>query len=211
MALKGSLVVISGFSGVGKGTVIGQMMKAHEGYAYSVSATTRARREGEQDGVDYFFVSEEEFTRMIRDHELVEYTNYCDNFYGTPKTFVNQQLEQGKDVILEIETQGANLIRRQFPDALLLFIMPPSGEELLNRLNARGSESGEVIRQRMKRAAKEAETINDYDYVFINDDVEECAELIHALIVSQKARTNRNYQKITRIRSEINDYLKGEN
>ena len=211
MALKGSLVVISGFSGVGKGTVIAQMMKAHEGYAYSVSATTRQMREGEQDGVDYFFISEEEFTRMIRDHELVEYTNYCDNFYGTPKKFVNQQLEQGKDVILEIETQGANLIRRQFPDALLLFIMPPSGAELLNRLNARGSESQDVIRQRMKRAAREAECINDYDYVFINDDVEECAELIHGLIESQKARTTRNYQKINRIRSEINDYLKGEN
>ena len=187
------------------------MMKAHEGYAYSVSATTRAKREGEQDGVDYFFISEEEFTKMIRDHELIEYTNYCDHFYGTPKKFVNQQLEQGKDVILEIETQGANLIRHQFPDALLLFIMPPSGEELLNRLTDRGSETQEVIRQRMKRAAKEAESIEDYDYVFINQDVETCAEEIHALISSQKAKTNRNYHTINRIRSEISDYLKGEN
>ena len=210
MALKGSLVVISGFSGVGKGTVIRHMMETHEGYAYSVSATTREMREGEKDGVDYFFITEEEFTRMIRDHELIEYTNYCDHFYGTPKKFVRRMLEEGKDVILEIETQGANLIRRQFPDALLMFIMPPSGEELLNRLNGRGSETDRVIRQRMQRAAREAECIDDYDYVFINDKVEECAEQIHSLIISQKARTDRNFEKISKIRREIGEYLKGE-
>ena len=210
MALKGSLVVISGFSGVGKGTVIRHMMETHEGYAYSVSATTRQKRENEVDGVDYFFISEEEFTRMIKNHELIEYTNYCDHFYGTPKKFVRQMLEQGKDVILEIETQGANKIRRQFPDALLMFIMPPSGEELLNRLTARGSETPRVIRQRMSRAAKEAECIDDYDYVFINDSVEECAKQIHGLILSQKARTDRNFEQISRIRCEISEYLKGE-
>ena len=147
---------------------------------------------------------------MIKNHELIEYTNYCDHFYGTPKKFVRQMLEQGKDVILEIETQGANNIRRQFPDALLMFIMPPSGRELLSRLTARGSETERVIRQRMSRAAREAECIDDYDYVFINDTVEECAAQIHALILSQKAKTDRNFEQISRIRREISEYLKGE-
>lgn len=210
MVQQGSLVVISGFSGVGKGTVIRKLMELSDRYALSVSATTRPPRQEEQNGREYFFMNEQQFNEMIRKHELIEFACYCDNYYGTPRKFVEEQMTLGKDVILEIETQGAELIRRQYPDALLIFIMPPSGEELRRRLSARGSEKEQVIRQRLERAAKEAEHIEDYSYVFVNDDADECAGRLNALIQAQRSRMDRNTEMIGRVRTQLVDFLKGE-
>ena len=210
MIRQGSLVVISGFSGVGKGTVIEALMKKSDMYAYSVSATTREARPDEQHGREYFFLSEQQFNEMIRHDELIEFACYCDHYYGTPRKFVEEQMRLGKDVILEIETQGAEKIRQQYPDALLIFIMPPSGAELKNRLAGRGSESEQVIRQRLQRAVKEAECIEDYTYVFINDQADQCAERMPSLIQAQRSRTTRNMTTINAIRGEINTFMKGE-
>ena len=204
MIRQGSLVVVSGFSGVGKGTVIDALMKKSDLYAYSVSATTREARKDEQHG------REQQFNEMIRDDELIEFACYCDHYYGTPRKFVEEQMRLGKDVILEIETQGAEKIRQQYPDALLIFIMPPSGAELKNRLAGRGSESEQVIRQRLQRAVKESESIEDYTYIFINDDAGQCAEKMHSLIQAQRSRTTRNMPVINAIRSEILAFTKGE-
>ncbi len=210
MIRQGSLVVVSGFSGVGKGTVIDALMKKSDLYAYSVSATTREARKDEQHGREYFFLNEQQFNEMIRDDELIEFACYCDHYYGTPRKFVEEQMRLGKDVILEIETQGAEKIRQQYPDALLIFIMPPSGAELKNRLAGRGSESEQVIRQRLQRAVKESESIEDYTYIFINDDAGQCAEKMHSLIQAQRSRTTRNMPVINAIRSEILAFTKGE-
>ena len=205
MSLKGSLVVVSGFSGVGKGSVMHSLVSRHEGYALSVSATTRDPRPGEKDGEAYFFISTEEFEKMIRQDELVEYACYCDHYYGTPKEFVTRQMKEGKDVLLEIEIQGARKIKARFPDALLVFIMPPSAEELLARLCGRGTESDEVIRQRLERAVREAEGIGDYEYICVNDEIDLCADRMHALIQAQKNLTQRNLEFVSNIREQITD------
>ena len=203
MMQKGSLVVVSGFSGVGKGTVMNSLVSRYNEYALSVSATTRPPREGEQNGKDYFFVTEERFNDMIRDKELIEYASYCDHFYGTPRSFVEKMLSEGRDVILEIEIQGAREIRRQFPEAVLIFIMPPSTEELRRRLSLRGTETGQVIAERLRRAAREAEGIEDYDYIYVNDDADVCADEIHQLIAGKRHLVSRNADFIRKIREEI--------
>ena len=145
---KGILIVVSGFSGAGKGTLMKQLVHSYENYALSVSMTTRAPRPGEEEGKEYFFVTREEFEEKIRQDGLVEYASYCDNYYGTPREYVEKQLEKGKDVILEIEIQGALKIKNKFPTALLMFVMPPSVSELRRRLEGRGTESPEVIAKR---------------------------------------------------------------
>ena len=203
MADVGTLAVVSGFSGVGKGTVMKKLMALSDRYALSVSATTRAPREGEQDGREYFFISEEDFVKLIREDALIEYAVYCDHYYGTPRRFVEKKLKEGKDVILEIEIQGALKIRKLFPDALLIFIMPPDGDELLRRLAERGTENESVIRDRLRRAAKEAEGIEDYDFVFINDDVDQCAGRIDELIRASHHAVSANKEFITSIREQI--------
>ena len=150
---QGVLAVISGFSGAGKGTLMKELMKRYEEtYALSVSATTRNPREGEVDGREYFFKTTEEFEKMIAKEELIEYARYVENYYGTPRTYVEQQLEAGKDVILEIEIQGALKVKERFPDTLLLFVTPPSAKELRRRLVGRGTETMEVIESRLARA-----------------------------------------------------------
>ncbi len=153
MGQKGNLIVVSGFSGVGKGTVMKTLMNNYEGYALSISATTRLPRVGEENGKEYFFVDDNTFTDMIKHHELIEYATYCDHYYGTPRKYVEEQLQEGKDVILEIEIQGAMKIRSQFKDAILVFIMPPSAQALKERLTGRGTEEASVIEARMARAA----------------------------------------------------------
>ncbi len=208
MSSKGSLVVVSGFSGVGKGTVMNHLVENYEGYALSVSATTRQPREGETDGKEYFFRTEKEFTDMIAAGDLIEYACYCDNYYGTPRKFVEQQLEKGMDVILEIEIQGARKIKKQYPDAVLIFVMPPSADELEARLSRRGTETKRVIRDRMRRAAREADGIDDYDYIVINDDVDVCADQMHQLIQSTKLRVARNKDFIADIRKQVKDAVK---
>ena len=166
---KGILIVVSGFSGSGKGTIMKELMKQYsDRYALSISATTRKPRPGETDGVEYFFKTREEFEKMIAQDELIEYAQYVENYYGTPKAYVEQQLEAGKDVILEIEIQGALKVKDKNPDTLLLFVTPPSAEELKNRLVGRGTEEMSVIESRLGRAVEEAEGIEQYDYLIVS-------------------------------------------
>ena len=169
---KGILLVISGFAGTGKGTLVQELLKRYDNYALSVSATTRDPRPGEEDGVHYFFKTKEEFEQMIQEKKLIEYACYVGNYYGTPKEYVQEQLENGKDVILEIEIQGALKIKEQFPETLLLFMVPPSAQVLEDRLRGRGTETEEVVQKRLRRAVEEAEFIEKYDYLIVNDDLD---------------------------------------
>ncbi len=210
MKRKGILVVISGFSGAGKGTLMKALMNSYDAYALSISMTTREPRDGEEDGREYFFVSKEAFEEKIQQDGLIEYATYCDHYYGTPRAYVEQQLEAGKDVILEIEIQGARSIREKYPDALLVFVMPPSAEELQRRLIGRGTESEEVIRKRMRRAVEEAEGVEEYDYIVINDQLEACTRELHALIQSAHMQADRNMDRIETIRQELKVLVKGE-
>jgi len=203
MGDQGILVVVSGFSGAGKGTLIKAMLEKHHNYALSVSATTRKPREGEQDGREYFFVSSKKFEQMIEEGQLIEYARYVNNYYGTPKQYVFQQMADGRDVILEIEIQGALKIKERFPEALLVFVMPPSADELKHRLVGRGTESMEVISSRLHRAAEEAAGITSYDYILINDKVEQCVEEMHQLIQTQHKRVSSNLDFIEQMKSEL--------
>ena len=204
MKRDGILVVISGFAGTGKGTIVkGLFEKYGNNYALSVSMTTRAPRPGEENGVSYFFVTKEKFEQTIAEDGLVEDAQYCENYYGTPKKYVEEQLAAGKDVILEIEIQGALKIREKFPTALLLFVMPPSADELERRLIGRGTETPEVVAKRMSRAAQEAEGIEKYDYVVINDEVDRCIEETHAVIEAAHLKPERNEPFIREIREQL--------
>ncbi|MDE6184297.1 MAG: guanylate kinase, partial [Lachnospiraceae bacterium] len=165
MKQKGILIVVSGFSGAGKGTLMKQLVHTYDNYALSVSMTTRSPRPGEEEGKEYFFVSREAFEGKIAQDGLIEYASYCENYYGTPREYVEKQLERGKDVILEIEIQGALKIKKKFPTALLMFVMPPNAAELKRRLEGRGTESREIIEKRLRRASEEAEGIEQYDYI----------------------------------------------
>ena len=157
---RGILVVLSGFSGAGKGPLMKRLFELHvEEYALSVSATTRKPREGEEEGKAYFFKTNEEFEKMIREDAFLEYAGYCDHYYGTPRAYVEEQLEKGKNVILEIEIQGALKVREKRPDTLLLFVTPPDGDELKKRLTGRGTETQDVIEARLSRASEEAEAM----------------------------------------------------
>lgn len=197
------MIVVSGFSGAGKGTLMKRLVEKYDGYALSVSATTRAPRPGEQDGREYFFLSREQFEQKIADHALIEYADYCGNYYGTPRDYVERELAKGHDVILEIEIQGALNIRKQYPDALLLFVSTPSAKELRRRLSGRGTETGEVIDKRLRRAAKEAEGIEEYDYIVINDDLETCVSQMHDIIEAAHHTPGRNEAFIQKMRQEL--------
>ena len=166
MKKKGILIVVSGFSGAGKGTLMNRLLKEYDDYALSISATTRKPRAGEADGREYFFKTIEEFEKMIAEDALIEYARYVDNYYGTPKAYVEQKLEEGKDVILEIEIQGALKVKEKFPDTLLLFVTPPDANTLKNRLVGRGTETMDVIESRMKRAKEEAKGIENLNQFF---------------------------------------------
>ena len=205
MGREGILVVVSGFSGAGKGTLMKALVKQYDEYALSMSATTRKPREGETHGKEYFFLSREEFQTMIQENALIEYAQYVENYYGTPKAYVQQQMAAGRDVILEIEIQGAMKVKEQYPEALLLFVTPPSAAELKRRLISRGTESPEVIEARLKRAAEEAEYMGDYDYLVINDDLDTCVKEMHALIQAQHSRTSRQGKFIQQIKKELNE------
>lgn len=210
MNRKGILVVLSGFSGVGKGTIMKCLTERYGQYSLSISATTRQPREGEVDGREYFFKTKEEFETLIAENRLIEYACYCDNYYGTPRDYVEDQMEQGRDVILEIELQGALKIREQYPDALLLFVMPPDAQTLVDRLRGRGTETEEVIKARLSRAVEEAREIEAYDYMIVNDDLEHSVEEIHYLIDSQHSLIDRNLEFVARVREELKAYAKGE-
>ncbi|MCI9051264.1 MAG: guanylate kinase [Lachnospiraceae bacterium] len=210
MNKKGILVVVSGFAGSGKGTLMKKLMTDYDDYALSVSATTRLPRPGEVDGREYFFKTVEEFKKMIAEEEFIEYAQYVSNYYGTPKKYVKEQLNEGKDVILEIEIQGALQIKEKFPEALLLFVTPPSAEILKNRLIGRGTEEASVIQKRLERAREEAEGIEKYDYFVINDELDRCALQMHQIIQSEHDRTFRNKEFINQIRRELESFSKGE-
>ena len=207
---KGALLVVSGFSGAGKGTVMKKLLQKYDSYALSVSMTTRSPRPGEQNGREYFFVDTETFERKIREGQVIEYAKYCDHYYGTPREYVQEQLRQGKDVILEIEIQGALKVKELFPDTVLFFIMPPSAGELYKRLMSRGTETEEVIEKRMRRAAEEAQDIEKYDYIVINDDLDTCVDQLHGIVKSIHSEASRNQEKIEMIRNELQERLKGE-
>ena len=200
---KGSLAVVSGFSGAGKGTLMKNLLAKYNNYALSISCTTRKPREGELDGREYFFKTKEEFEEMISKDELVEYARYVDNYYGTPKEFVRSQLDAGKDVLLEIEIQGALKIKEKFPEAVLVFITPPSGEELKSRLIGRGTESPEVVEKRLQRAVQESEGVEAYDYILINDDIDTCTEKLHNLIRAQHERAAQHIDIIENVRKDL--------
>ena len=207
MTDTGILIVLSGFAGSGKGTIIKELMNRYDNYALSVSATTRAPREGEVEGVHYFFKTEEEFKKMIAQGELLEYANYVGNYYGTPREYVRQQLADGKNVILEIETEGALNIKREYPDAVLVFVMPPSVEEIYNRLKNRGTETDEVIAKRMRKAGLEITVVDRYDYLMINDVIEESVELFNDIVMSQHMAVSRNRDYIEAKKKEFEEYL----
>lgn len=210
MEHKGVLVVVSGFSGAGKGTLMKELVARYENYALSVSMTTRKPRPGEVDGVSYFFVDKDTFEETIAQDGLVEYACYCDNYYGTPRKWVEQQLESGKDVILEIEIQGALKVKEKFPETLLLFVMPPSAKELERRLTGRGTETAEVIQSRMERAVQESEGIEKYDYIIVNDKLDECVAQMHDIIVTAHKRPAQNKEFIDHLREELCSLVKGE-
>ena len=203
MSQQGILVVVSGFSGAGKGTLMRELLKRYDNYALSVSATTRQPREGERDGVDYFFVSKEQFQQMIEEQKLIEYAQYVNHYYGTPRDYVQEKMAQGKDVILEIEIQGALKVKKRFPEALLLFVTPPSAHELRRRLIGRGTETIEVINARLKRAAEEAAGMEAYDYLLVNDEIDRCVEEMHQLIQLQHNRTSYHLDFLSRMREEL--------
>ena len=220
MENKGKLVVISGFSGAGKGTLMKALMKEHgDSYALSVSATTRNPRPGEMDGVDYFFVTKDKFEQMIAEDALIEYAQYVGNYYGTPKEYVQQQLDLGKNVILEIEIQGALKIKEKFPDTVLMFVTAPNANELKNRLVGRGTETPEVIAARLSRACEESMGMEKYDYLVINDTIENGISLIDRLICDERSgnkennrahRVSANIDFINKMREELSGFSKGE-
>lgn len=203
--------MVSGFSGAGKGTIMKELLKQHpDTYALSISATTRNPRPGETDGVEYFFRTREEFEQMIAEDALIEYAQYVGNYYGTPKAYVEEQLLAGKNVILEIEIQGALKVKEKFPDTLLLFVTPPSAEELKNRLVGRGTETMDVVMSRLNRANEEAEGIEQYDYLVINDVLEDAVEEVHQIIQNEHYRVSRNETSIEMMRNELKKISKGE-
>lgn len=193
MTKKGLLLVVSGPSGVGKGTICKEYLNKYDDCALSVSATTRSPRDGEVDGVSYFFLSHEEFRKKIDEGGFLEHAVFCDNYYGTPKDAVMEKLEEGKNVILEIEVQGALQVRSHYPEAVFVFVIPPSVETLEERLRGRGTETDEVIKKRLERAKAEFNYIDKYNYVLVNDTVSEAVCRLHSIIEAEKCVMARNY------------------
>ncbi len=199
---KGRLIVISGFSGSGKGTVVKKLVEKYD-YSLSISATTRAPREGEVDGKDYYFKSVEDFKSLIDYNGLIEWAQYVENFYGTPRKFVEDEMAAGKNVILEIEVQGAMSIKAQYPDALLIFISTKDVETLHDRLVNRGTEKEDVIKKRMQRAAEEAESMGSYEFIVINDELDKCVDDIHAIVVSESCKKENRTEFMLSIKEQL--------
>lgn len=199
MSKKGLLVVISAPSGTGKDALIECLSQKAPDIFKSISATTREMRVGEKEGVDYYFTTKENFEKLIADEEVVEYTKYCNNYYGSPKAPIMENLEKGRDVVLKIEVEGAMNIRRMFPDSVLIFVLPPSIEELKKRLDKRGTEDECTIEKRMKRARTEVTYAGEYDYLVVNDDLSRAAEQLMDIIKTEKLKTFRNHDIIKSI------------
>jgi len=195
--MEGLLIIVSGPSGAGKGTVVKKLIP---NYALSISVTTRKPRISEQDGREYFFVTKEEFSKMLEDDNLLEHAEYVGNYYGTPRKYVEDQISQGKVVILEIEVVGALQVKEKFPDAVLVFLIPPTLDELEQRLAGRKTEDAAEMRGRLDKALKELELVDNYDYLVINDSVSLAANRINAIVTAERL-------KPTRCRAEIRDFV----
>lgn len=189
---KGILIVVSAPAGCGKDTILEQALKKNDNLFYSVSATSRAMRPGETDGVSYHFRTREQFEAMINGGELLEYTEYCGNYYGTPKKAVNDMLEAGKDVILKIEIEGAANVKKMFPECVMIFILPPSLAELDRRLHKRGTETEDVIKIRLETAKKELEFARQYDYYVVNDELSVAVDDFLAVVKGEKCKAENN-------------------
>ena len=205
MRNKGILVVVSGFSGAGKGTIMKELMKKDE-YALSISATTRKPRQGEEDGKSYFFKTHDEFEKMIQQDDLIEWAEYVGNYYGTPKSYVESQLNEGKNVLLEIEMQGGMIVKEKFPDALLIFITPPSADVLHDRLVGRGTEDMETVNKRLHRASEEASYMDSYDYLVINDRLEDAVENLHSIISNEQCKVSNSHDMIQEMKKELSKF-----
>lgn len=201
MNKEGILIIISGPSGSGKGTVVEELIKKDK-FALSISATTRKPRPYEENGKHYFFHTREEFKEMERKGQLLEWAEFCDNYYGTPRIYVEKELAQGKNVILEIEVQGALKVKKVYPECVLVFLMPPNLEELGNRLTHRATEDEETINKRIHRALQEMEYVSKYDYVVINDTIEKAKNSIETIVEAESMRCIRN--------KKIKEFFKGE-
>ena len=199
---KGKLIVISGFSGAGKGTVVKGLVEKY-GYSLSVSATTRQPRPGEIDGREYYFKSVADFKNLIDYNGFIEWAQYVDNYYGTPRKFVEDEIDAGRDVILEIEVQGAMNVKSQYPDAVLIFITTPDRNTLEARLRGRGSEDDATIAKRLKRAAEEAESIDSYEYIVVNDDINTCIDTVNSVILSRKCAKENNLSFIAALKDDF--------
>lgn len=199
---KGVLLIISGPSGSGKGTIVERLV-SDLGYSISISATTRSPRPNEKDGVHYFFKSKESFEKMIDDGELLEHACFCGNYYGTPKRYVEEQLEAGRNIILEIEVQGALQVKEKYNDAVLIFTMPPTLTELRRRLENRGTEDKETIDKRMKRAEEELEYLPKYDYLVINDTVDEAVKDVDIIVKAERMKCSRNPELKKKFKGDV--------
>ena len=195
---KGILFIISGPAGSGKGTVVEKLISAHSEIKLSVSATTRSPRPGEENGVHYYFISKEEFEGRIEGGEILEYTTYCDNYYGTPLKEVKKALDSGKDIILEIEVDGAMQVKKKVENAVTIMLTPPDKETLEQRLRSRGTETEDVISWRLERAKEEIMLVSDYDYSVVNENgkIKECADLVYSIIKAEHAKTKHTKQII---------------
>ncbi len=196
---KGLLIVLSGPSGVGKGTVCKALQKREINISYSVSVTTRLPRQGEVDGVNYFFKSDAEFRHMVANDDLLEWAEYAGHFYGTPKSYVMEQIERGHDVLLEIEVQGARQVKQKYPQGIFIFLVPPSMVELKNRIVKRGTETEDIIQNRMTIAEEEVEMMEHYDYVVVNDHVEKACDRIEAIIIAEHCKKERKIKQYRRM------------
>lgn len=188
MKKEGKLVILSGPSGTGKSTIVSQVMQERDDICFSISATTRSPRPGETDGREYFFVDEERFQQMIQNDELLEYAQYVSHYYGTPRAFIQEKLSLGMTVILDIEVQGAAQVKEKFPDAISIFVLPPSIDELRSRLQKRGTDSEQVIEARIRRAKEEIAQAGFYQYMIINDRIENAAREFSSILTAEQCR-----------------------
>ncbi len=191
---KGLLISVSGPSGAGKGSVLAKVKEMDPSFGTSVSVTTREPREGEKEGVDYFFKSKEEFTQMIEEGEIIEYDEFVGNYYGTPTVALQEMSEEGTDVLLDLTIAGSMALKENFEQSVTIFLLPPSLEELENRLKGRGTESEEMIKARLEVAKNEIGFVGNFDYVVVNDDIDEAAKKIYSIITSEKCRVPRNIE-----------------
>lgn len=199
MARKGNLIVVSGPSGAGKGTICQELFRQHNDLQYSISATTRAPRNGEQDGVNYWFVAKERFESMIEQDDLLEWAEVYGNYYGTPRSYVQKMIDSGNDVVLEIDTQGALQVKKKFPEGIFIYIVPPSLEELSKRIYGRGTDAPDVIQKRLSCAKEELSCACEYNYLVVNDQLAQAVAKVRSIVVAERCRVQRNLDIVNEV------------